>query len=175
MGKRPCPTPTGDEGGAANGFVSGAGGEHQHVSKKPAFAGSPQNAVYLTGHHPPQENSVHSATNGSTGVAGGEQSNGAGISGEAGNSQANGISGIEGIGIANGMVEAISEGTSSSNDPVPNRLKPHDPELQIREVTNDGDAANMEMLIHLKVGHLVVVAFCSCFNGGSCCWRLSSL
>lgn len=34
---------------------------------------------------------------------------------------------------------------------VPNRLKPQDPTLQIREVTNNGDPANMEMLVHLKV------------------------
>lgn len=37
------------------------------------------------------------------------------------------------------------------DEQVPRRLRPQDPDLEIREVTNDGEAANMEMLIHLKV------------------------
>lgn len=35
-------------------------------------------------------------------------------------------------------------------EPAPKRLRPIDLALQIREVTNDGSAMNMEMLVHLK-------------------------
>lgn len=59
-----------------------------------------------------------------------------------------GDSGVAEEAASAGLVEVPEQ--EESSEPVPKRLRPHDPTVQIREVTNDGDAANLEMLIHLK-------------------------
>lgn len=43
------------------------------------------------------------------------------------------------------------QATDIEAEHVPKRLRPQDPDLEIKEVTNDGEPENMEMLIHLKV------------------------
>lgn len=50
---------------------------------------------------------------------------------------------------------AVPNGAMEPAEPLPNRFKPRDPSLQIHEVTNDGDAANMEMLIHVKASLII--------------------
>lgn len=49
-----------------------------------------------------------------------------------------------------GVAALSQQEEEGSLEPVPKRLRPHDPAVQIRETTNDGDAGNSEMLIHLK-------------------------
>lgn len=104
---------------------------------------------------PPASNGVYLDANGK-GTAAAEASNGVAADG----------------GAAAAVVEAPAE-VPEAAEPVPNRLKPQDPTLQIREVTNNGDPANMEMLIHLKVQWLLLnrelcvcvrVALCACFD-----------
>lgn len=117
------PAPSGTNGGA-------------EIIVPPAMPTSSLLAAATTG---AQTAPNHSGTNG---FQGGE-SNGITAKSDSGGLMAAG--GVEIVGVSPGTLASTAE------EPVSKRLKPQDPDLQIHEVTNDGDAANMEMLIHLKV------------------------
>lgn len=97
--------------------------------------------------------SIHSGTNGVGQGSGGGGNGGGG--GDGGNHKkvkvGDAVAVVPGDAFAPGAgVAAVPNCAMEPAEPLPNRLKPQDPSLRIHEVTNDGGAANMEMLIHLK-------------------------
>lgn len=107
-------------------------------------------------------NGIHSGTNWVGEGSGGDGDGDGGDRGDRGTNKkikmGDGLAVVVGESVAAAAsAAAVPNGAGEPAEPLPNRLKPQDPSLKIHEVTNDGDAANMEMLIHLKASLITCV------------------